>query len=130
MAKTVERYGYYKLLLTTYARELERRLNKEKINYSVFSLCPGPINSNIAREAPKVFHPLMKLIFSLFFRSPQKAAEPVLYLAASKDMEAKGKDYLFLMSRKEVDEKADDPINGNKLWELSDSLVSSLTKDM
>lgn len=128
MAKTVERYGYYKLLLTTYARELERRLNKEKINYSVFSLCPGPINSNIAREAPKVFHPLMKLIFSLFFRSPQKAAEPVLYLAASKDLEAKGKDYLFLMSRKEVDEKADDPINGNKLWELSGALVNSLTK--
>jgi len=126
MAKTVERYGYYKLLLTTFARELERRLNREKVNYSVFSLCPGPINSNIAREAPKVFHPLMKLIFSLFFRSPEKAAEPVLYLAASKDLEAKGKDYLFLMSRKEVDEKADDPQNGSKLWELSDSLISSL----
>jgi NAD(P)-dependent dehydrogenase (short-subunit alcohol dehydrogenase family) len=126
MAKTVERYGYYKLLLTTFARELERRLNRDKVNYSVFSLCPGPINSNIAREAPKVFHPLMKLIFSLFFRSPEKAAEPVLYLAASKDLEAKGKDYLFLMSRKEVDEKADDPQNGSKLWELSDSLISSL----
>jgi NAD(P)-dependent dehydrogenase (short-subunit alcohol dehydrogenase family) len=123
MGKSVERYGYYKLLMTTYAQELSRRLNKDKTNYSVFALCPGPVNSNIAREAPKIFHPLMKLIFGLFFRSPEKAAEPLIYLTASKDVEGKASDYLFLMSRKPVDEKASDPENGKKLWKATEALL-------
>ena len=124
MGKTVELYGYYKLLLTTFVNELSRRLNAgNKVNYSVFSLCPGPVNSNIAREAPAIFQPLLKLTFSLFFRSPQKASEPVLYLAASKTVEGKALDYLFLMSRKAMDDKAMDPDNGKKLWDLSRELL-------
>jgi NAD(P)-dependent dehydrogenase (short-subunit alcohol dehydrogenase family) len=124
MGKTVELYGYYKLLLTTFINELSRRLNPDGMtNYSVFSLCPGPVNSNIAREAPKVFQPLLKLTFSLFFRSPEKASEPVLYLAASSNLEGKALDYLFLMSRKDMDEKARNPENGKRLWELSEKLI-------
>ena len=128
MAKTVERYGYYKLLLTTFAQELERRLNAEKTNYSVFALCPGPINSNIAREAPKLVQPPMKLVFKMFFSSPEKAAEPVVYLSASKDVEAKNKDYLFLMSRREVDENASNPENGKRLWEITENLLAKHVK--
>ncbi len=124
MGKSVERYGYYKLLMTTFARELSRRMNSGKhTEVSVFALCPGPVNSNIAREAPSVFQPLLKLVFGLFFRSPEKAAEPVVYLAASKDVEGKASDYLFLMSRRPVDEKADDPENGKRLWELTENLL-------
>lgn len=123
MAKTVERYGYYKLLMTTFAQELERRLNADKINYSVFSLCPGPVNSNIAREAPKLVQPVMKLVFKMFFSSPEKAAEPVVYLSTSKDVEGKDKDYLFLMSRRPVDDNASEPENGKHLWELTENLL-------
>lgn len=123
MAKTVERYGYYKLLMTTFAQELERRLNVDKVNYSVFALCPGPVNSNIAREAPKLLQPLMKLVFKIFFSSPEKAAEPVVYLSASKVVEGKPTDYLFLMSRKSVDELASNPENGKRLWELTENLI-------
>ena len=124
MSKAVERYGYYKLLLTTYSQELSRRLNAgTKPEYSVFALCPGPVNSNIAREAPAVFQPFMKLVFKAFFRSPEKACEPVVYLAASKDEEGKPSDYLFLMSRQAVDEKASNPENGKKLWEISEELL-------
>lgn len=123
IGKVMELYGYYKLMLTTFANELSRRLNPGNVtDYSVFALCPGPVNSNIAREAPKIFQPLLKLTFSLFFRSPERACEPVLYLASSKDVEDKAMDYLFLMSRKEMDPKATDPENGKKLWEVSDSL--------
>ena len=123
MAKTVERYGYYKLLMTTFAQELERRLNVDKVNYSVFALCPGPVNSNIAREAPKLLQPLMKLVFKIFFSSPEKAAEPVVYLSTSKVVEGKPTDYLFLMSRKSVDELASNPENGKRLWELTENLI-------
>ena len=124
MGKSVERYGYYKLLMTTFSQELSRRLNpNQQTKYSVFALCPGPVNSNIAREAPTVFQPLMKLVFKAFFRSPEKASEPVIYLTASKDVEGMATDYLFLMSRKPVDEKASDPQNGAKLWQLTNKLL-------
>jgi NAD(P)-dependent dehydrogenase (short-subunit alcohol dehydrogenase family) len=129
IGKSIELYGYYKLLLTTFSVELSRRLNPGVgTNYSVFSLCPGPVNSNIAREAPKVFLPLLKLVFGLFFKSPSKAAVPVIYLASSGDVKGKTFDYLFLMSRKEVDEKSSDPENGRRLWELSEKLWQSLNK--
>jgi NAD(P)-dependent dehydrogenase (short-subunit alcohol dehydrogenase family) len=124
MGKTVELYGYYKLLLTTFANELSRRLNSSgKIRCSVFVLCPGPINSNIAREAPVVFKPLLKLVFRIFFRSPAKAVQPVVYFACSPEVTGKPIDYLFLMSRKEMDFKATDAQNGEKLWQLSEELL-------
>jgi NAD(P)-dependent dehydrogenase (short-subunit alcohol dehydrogenase family) len=128
MNKTVEYYGYYKLLLTTFTYELSRRLQANgKEPVSIFALCPGPVNSNIAREAPGVFQPVMKLVFAMFFKSPKKAAEPVLYLAISKDLEGKPYDYLFKMSRKAIDEKAADLENGKKLWKMSEELVLTLT---
>ena len=126
VSKTVEMYGYYKLLLVTYARELSRRLNSEEKHISVFALCPGPVNSNIAREAPWLFKPLLRLVFFIFFRSPKKASEPVLYHAASTQQEGKDFDCLFLMERKPIDEKAGDPENGKKLWELSEELLIKL----
>jgi len=127
MAKTVERYGYYKLLMTTFAQELSRRLNVgENASYSVFALCPGPVNSNIAREAPKMLQPLLKSVFKIFFNSPEKAAEPVIYLSASKDLEGKPTDYLFLMSRKEMDSKATAPENGKRLWEETEKLLEGM----
>lgn len=122
--QSMELYGYYKLLLVTFARELSQRLNPDgKVITSVFAMCPGPVNSNIAREAPKIFHPLLKLVFALFFKSPKEAAKPVVYLAASPDVEGKPFDYLFLMSRQEIDDKAADAENGRKLWELSETLL-------
>ena len=127
IGQVMELYGHYKLLMTTFANELSRRLNSGDItDYSVFALCPGPVNSNIAREAPKIFQPLLKLTFSIFFRSPKRASEPVVYLAASKDVEGKPIDYLFLMSRKEMDEKAIDATNGAELWGKSELLRSQL----
>lgn len=123
IGKSVELYGYYKLLLVTFARELSLRLNQNGSNYSVFAFCPGPVNSNIAREAPLIFKPLLRLVFTIFFRSPKKASEPLLYLSASTKEEAKLFDYLFLMERKPIDEKASDSENGKKLWQLSEDLL-------
>lgn len=126
MKKTIELYGYYKLLLTTFVNELSRRLNHGNIKFSVFSLCPGPVNSNIAREAPKLFHPFLKVVFGIFFNSPEKAAVPVVYLAASDDLEGKALDYFFMLERKEMDEKTRDRENGEKLWQLSENLLKDL----
>jgi len=126
IGKTVELYGYYKLLLVTFARELSKRLNQDTNEYSVFALCPGPVNSNIAREAPLIFKPLLRLVFTIFFRSPKRASEPVVYFTASKDLEGKAFDYLFLMERKDIDKKAEDNDNGKRLWQMSEDLLKNL----
>ncbi len=127
--QSVAMYGYYKLLLLTMASEFNRRINPDgQVKTSVFALCPGPVNSNIAREAPKIFHPLLKLVFGIFFRSPKKACAPVVYLAASKDVEGQSGNYMFLMQEKEMDQKASDPRNGKKLWDLSEKLEKQIIK--
>lgn len=127
--QSVAMYGYYKLLLLTMANELSRRLNPDgEVRCSVFALCPGPVNSNIAREAPVIFQPLLKLVFGIFFRSPKKACQPVIYLASSREMEGRTGAYLFLMQEKNMDEKAVDPENGKRLWDLSEKLVNEKIK--
>jgi NAD(P)-dependent dehydrogenase (short-subunit alcohol dehydrogenase family) len=133
MRDSVAMYGYYKLLLVTMASELSRRLSNSTPGTAsgtpVFALCPGPVNSNIAREAPRVFQPLLRLVFSIFFRSPRVACRPVVYLAASSEMEGRTGEYLFLMQPKEMDGKATDPANGKRLWELSEALRDRLLPD-
>ena len=127
--ESVAMYGYYKLLLLTMVNELSRRLNPDaKIHCSVFALCPGPVNSNIAREAPRVFQPLLKLVFGIFFRSPAKACRPLIYLAASEALTGQTGRYMFLMQHKDMDEKATDPENGRKLWQLSEELMEDIKK--
>lgn len=124
MSKVIGFYGYYKLLLNTFAAELERRLNTEKTTKcAVHVMCPGAVNSNIAKESPAIFKPLIKVIFSLFFASPTKAAEPVLYLACSPEIEGKSHIYLHLMQQKQMDDKALNVDNGEKLWKKSEELL-------
>lgn len=124
--ETVAKYGEYKLFLTTFANELARRLETRGNHIPVRSLCPGPVNSNIGREAPGWMQPLLKLSFSLFFKSPKKASDPVLYFATETPEKHIPIRYLFLMQEKEMDDKSTDPANGQKLWEKSEEIISGL----
>ena len=113
-------YGYSKLLLTTFFKELSRRFPQT----SFYALCPGPVNSNIAREAPKILHPIIKLFFLIFFRSPKKAAEGIDYFASAPRMAGKSGVYIHLMEEKPVAPDADNPENGKILWEKSAELIN------
>jgi len=126
IGETVARYGYFKLLLTTFGNELSRRLKTEGKNIPVKMLCPGPVNSNIAREAPGWMQPLLKGVFSLFFRSPEKASDPVIYFATTPNEDLDTIDYLFLMQPKPMDDKATAMENGSLLWEKSEKLIEEL----
>jgi len=126
IGETVARYGYFKLLLTTFGNELNRRQKAEGKNISVKLLCPGPVNSNIAREAPGWMQPLLKGVFSIFFKSPKKASDPVIYFASAKVDELDSVDYLFLMQPKPMDEKAISAENGKIIWDKSERLIREL----
>ncbi len=90
---------------------------------SVLTLCPGAMNTGIAREAPGIFQPLLRGVFNLFFRSPEEAAAPVVYLAVSPEIERRTGDYLHLTTRKEKDPRALDPETGARLWRQSERLL-------
>ena len=125
MKDGVAEYGRSKLHLCTYATELARQLNPDgETQIAVHSLCPGPVASDLAREAPGWAKPILGPVMSLLFRAPDKAAEPVLLLAASKDMAGRNGVYLHMMREKQVSELAADPENGKMLWEKSEALIA------
>ena len=49
----IHRYSYYKLVLNTWATEVSRRLAYPSLRASVHCVCPGPVNTNIIRDAPR-----------------------------------------------------------------------------
>ena len=117
-------YAASKLRLCTYAHELSRRLNPDgEIRIAVNSLCPGPVNSNIAREAPAILKPLLVPVMKLLFASPEKAAKPVIYLCCAEEMGRRSGVYLHLMREKPASPLARDEAAGARLWRVSKALL-------
>lgn len=117
-------YAASKLRLCTYAHELSRRLNPEgEVRVAVNSLCPGPVNSNIAREAPPFLKILLVPVMKLLFASPEKAARPVIYLCCAEEMGQRSGVYLHLMREKPASPLAMDKEAGARLWRVSKALI-------
>ena len=113
-------YSYYKLVFNTLAVEISRRVNtKETIDVSFNVICPGPVNTNIAKDAPWLVRMVLKGIFYLFFQSPDKAAKSVSYISISDDFEGKTTQYMHMFNPKEMDYKVYLPDEGKKLWDHS-----------
>ncbi len=120
----VKYYGLSKLHLTTYFQELSRRLNPDgDADVCVHALCPGAVNSNMAREAPAWLKPVLKPVMALFFQSPEKASIPVDYLAVSEEMGDKTGAYMHMMRVKEPSEASMDPQKGALLWSKTEELL-------
>ena len=125
---SIAQYGHSKLVLTSLAMELARRLQDDDgIDVSVHAVCPGPINSNIAREAPRIVKPLLKLIMGALFASPEKASQPVQYLSCSPQIEGQSGLYLHLMVNKPAAAQAQDQELAEKLWARVDEMTANTT---
>jgi NAD(P)-dependent dehydrogenase (short-subunit alcohol dehydrogenase family) len=121
----MKEYGRSKLHICTYAIELARHLNPgDEVVIGVNALCPGPVASNIGREAPLWLKPIVPPLLKLLFRSPQKAAAPVLLLACGRAMEGRNGVYLHMLREKPVSAEASDPEKGRLLWEKSEALLA------
>lgn len=123
----VKYYGLSKLHLTTYFQELSRRLNpggdKANPDVCVHALCPGAVNSNMAREAPSWVKPILKPVMALFFQSPEKASIPVDYLVVSDAMGEKTGEYMHMMRSKDSSEASMDPDKGALLWRKTEEIL-------
>jgi NAD(P)-dependent dehydrogenase (short-subunit alcohol dehydrogenase family) len=120
----VAHYAHTKLLLVTFANELARRLRDEHgVDAAVHSLCPGAVNSNMAREAPLWLKPVLKPVMRVFFSSPARAARPIEYLACARSLEGHTGRYMHMMRDKEPAAQARDAAIGRRLWEKSGELL-------
>ena len=122
VSKAISNYSYFKFVLNTFATELSRRLNNEETKAQVNAICPGPVNTNIIKETPFLIRLALRAIFTVIFRSPSKAALPVIYMASSEDYANRTNEYLHMFNPKEMDEKVYDAAEGKKLWEESAKL--------
>lgn len=121
MASGMRQYAHTKLLLCTYAAELARRLDGTA---AVHCMCPGPVASNIAREAPLWAKPILGAVFRVFFKSPARAAEPVVYLCCSPELRDRSGVYLHAMAPAQPSDEALDPDNGARLWAVNQALIA------
>ena len=104
----MKQYGHSKLALSLMIRQLAKNLTGADgtPEIGVFHMCPGPINSSIARDAPAPMRVIVKGIMNAFFPSPEKAARPVMHLACSPSLDGKTGDYMHLMRFKAPSENA------------------------
>jgi len=126
VSKAISNYSYFKLVLNTFATELSKRINSNEVVVQINCICPGPVNTNIIREVPFPIRVILRGIFSVIFRSPSKAAPPVIYMATSADFTKKTNQYLHMFIPKRMDEKVYDETEGKKLWEESEKLWKQL----
>jgi NAD(P)-dependent dehydrogenase (short-subunit alcohol dehydrogenase family) len=126
VSKAIANYSYFKLLLNTYATELSRKVNSAGIYAGINIICPGPVNSNIVKEAPLLLRLILRSIFSVIFKSPKKACRPVVYMAISIDYEGRTNEYLHMFRHKKMDPKVYIPEEGTKLWDRSVELWKSI----
>ena len=122
VSKAISNYSYFKLVLNTLATELSRRLNNRQVTTQVNVICPGPVNTNIIKEAPLVLRAILRAIFTVIFKSPSKASLPVVYMAATPEYKDRTNKYQHMFNPKKMDEKVYIPEEGTKLWEESAKL--------
>jgi NAD(P)-dependent dehydrogenase (short-subunit alcohol dehydrogenase family) len=116
----VKVYGYSKLLLNTYAAYLARRLGDQ---VAVHSCCPGPVNTDIAREAPEWVKPVLGRVMEYFFRPADEAAESVMVLSCGRELGNETGVYVHRMMRKPADAESLRADVGERLFEQSQKLL-------
>ncbi|MCX4240702.1 SDR family NAD(P)-dependent oxidoreductase [Paraliomyxa miuraensis] len=90
------------------------------------ALCPGPVDTDIAREAPPWIMPVLRPVMHAFFRSPDEAAAPVVSLACDPSLEMEEHVYLHSMLRKAMDPRATDPAFARAVWARCEALQAAL----
>ena len=121
----IKYYCLSKLHLTTYFSALWRRLEHDhRHNIRVHALCPGPVASGIARDAPAYLQPAVGALLKATFVAPQKAATPVIYLCCSREAGNRTGIYLHLLREKPVSTLASDEQNCRTLIKASDVILS------
>ncbi|XP_035536601.1 dehydrogenase/reductase SDR family member 13-like isoform X2 [Morone saxatilis] len=113
-------YCNSKLCNVLFTRELANRL--EGTSVTCYSLHPGAINSELARNASPVMLMLLKPVTVFFFKNTVQGAQTTLHCALQEGIEPLSGRYFSNCTVREVYAKAKDDATAKKLWELSERL--------
>ena len=116
--------GPTKLALVLFTKELARRLDGSGV--TVNSLHPGLVKSNLLNNMPWV----LRKIFNLISVSPEKGAETVVYLAASKEVEGVSGGFFVNCKPVKTTTIADDESLALRLWNKSMELIKGQTDSL
>lgn len=123
----INNYSYFKLVMNTFATELSRRAQVDgQADVGVHVMCPGPVDTNIVRDAPLPLRVFLRTVFKVFFRAPDVAARPVVYMSGSADFEGDSARYLHMFNEKKMDPKCYDEAEARRLWDRSVALLQSV----
>jgi NAD(P)-dependent dehydrogenase (short-subunit alcohol dehydrogenase family) len=117
-------YGHSKLLMLAWLRAYAAdNPPRADAGLAVHALCPGPIASDIAREAPPWTRPLIGPVMRFLFNSPERAALPVIYFAVSPEAPATD-GYLHMQALKTPDPRALDSAVQRGIRERSEAIFA------
>lgn len=113
-------YGTSKLENILFTRELARRLEGRGVTANCFH--PGPVRSGFGRNNPGLFNFLVSL-GGPFLRTPEKAAETALYLAAAPELANVSGRYFANLREARASRAAQNDADARRLWEVSEKLA-------
>lgn len=127
----MRQYAATKLLLCALITALRDRTRRSPGSdggswLAAHALCPGPVATDIAREAPAWVGPVLRPVMRTFFRSPDRAAEAVERLACDPALEGEEHVYLHLHRRKPMDPRAEDLAFVRAVWARCQALEAAL----
>lgn len=124
---SINRYSYYKLVLNTWANALADTLcDDDGIDVAVHCTCPGPVATNIHRDAPPVLKGILSATFKVIFASIDDGARPLTLLAGEPSFEGRTKVYLHMLREKKMDPQCYDAELGKRLINRFDELLEQI----
>ncbi len=115
-------YGTSKLSNLLFTRELARRLAGTGVTANVMH--PGTVATGFGRNNRGFIGAMIKLL-APFFRTPEKGAETIVYLAADPALEGISGGYFYDLKPKTPTAAAQNDADAAKLWTVSEELTRS-----
>nr|XP_033487548.1 dehydrogenase/reductase SDR family member 13-like [Epinephelus lanceolatus] len=113
-------YSDSKLCNVLFTHELAKRLQGTKV--TCYSLHPGAINSELARNTNSVVQLVLTPLTAFFLKNTIQGSQTTLHCAVQEGIEHLNGRYFSNCTVREVYPKAKDDAMAKKLWELSERL--------
>ena len=114
-------YANSKLANLYHGNELAKRLQGTGI--SVYSLHPGPVQTDIGRKYDSCFYECVKKFISVGMISPVEGAQTTLFCCLEDSIEAHSGRYYSKCREKSTKSKTKREEEWRRLWEVSEALV-------
>ncbi len=114
-------YSQSKLANILFTYELSKKLKGTGVTANC--LHPGVIRTNLGRHQSSVLFRAGYRFVSLFFSSPAKGSQTVIYLASSPDVDGVSGKYFFKKKEKKSSAESYDDAAAERLWKLSAQLT-------